>query len=124
MPQTRPYDHYESALDRLRSDLRDDAEMFYLAPVSLWLEDFSAVRSLFEEWRGAGVTDLRRHLMADRSRIAECSSRISVIKVNAATLKLFEAATLDALVAELDMVFRDEMLENHVEELVHLWNGD
>ena len=70
MPQTRPYDHYESALDRLRSDLRDDAEMFYLAPVSLWLEDFSAVRSFFEEWRGAGVTDLRRHLLADRSRIA------------------------------------------------------
>jgi hypothetical protein len=67
-----------------------------------------------------GVTDLRRHLIADRSRIAECSSRISVIKVNRATLKLLEADTLDALVADLDMVFRDEMLENHVEELVQL----
>ena len=36
----------------------DDVEMFDLAPVSLWLEDFSGVKRLFEEWRAAGVTDL------------------------------------------------------------------
>ena len=31
----------------------DDAEMFDLAPVSLWLEDYSGIRQLFEEWRAA-----------------------------------------------------------------------
>ena len=40
----------------------DDADMFELAPVSLWLEDFSAVREQFERWRAAGVADLRAFL--------------------------------------------------------------
>jgi len=29
----------------------DDAETFDLAPVSLWLEDYSALHALFAEWR-------------------------------------------------------------------------
>ncbi len=100
-----------------------DAEMFDLAPVSLWLEDFSGVRQLFEDWRAAGVTDLASHFQADRSRIKACSERIRVLKVNTRTLSLFEAADLADLVANLGKVFRDEMLERHVEELTALWNG-
>jgi diguanylate cyclase (GGDEF)-like protein len=101
----------------------DDAEMFDLAPVSLWLEDFSGIRQLFEEWRAAGVTDLAGHLLADPSRIKACSERIRVLKVNARTLALFEAADLADLVANLGNVFRDDMLDRHVEELTALWNG-
>lgn len=101
----------------------DDAEMFDLAPVSLWLEDFSAVRQLFDEWRAAGVTDLAGHLRGDPARIKACSERIRVLKVNARTLTLFEAADLDHLVANLGRVFRDDMLERHVEELTALWDG-
>ncbi|MDX2203380.1 MAG: sensor domain-containing diguanylate cyclase [Hyphomicrobiaceae bacterium] len=98
--------------------------MFDLAPVSLWLEDFSGVRRLFEAWRADGVTDLRAHLHADPSRIKACSERIAVIKVNARTLALFEADDHDHLVANLASVFRDEMLERHIEELIALWNGE
>jgi diguanylate cyclase (GGDEF)-like protein len=101
----------------------DDVEMFDLAPVSLWLEDFSGVRQLFEEWRAQGVTDLAGHLHADPSRIKACSERIRVLKVNRRTLTLFEAADLADLVANLGKVFRDDMLERHVEELTALWNG-
>ena len=36
----------------------DEAQMFDLAPVSLWIEDFSAVRQLFEQWRADGVSDI------------------------------------------------------------------
>jgi diguanylate cyclase (GGDEF)-like protein len=100
-----------------------DVEMFDLAPVSLWLEDFSGVGQLFEEWRADGVTDLAAHLRSDPSRIKACSERIRVLKVNKRTLTLFEAADLADLVANLGKVFRDEMLERHVEELTALWNG-
>ena len=101
----------------------DDADMFDLAPVSLWLEDFSAVRELFESWRAAGVTDLRAHLSADPARIVECSSRIRVIKVNRRTLTLFGAKDVDHLVQNLASVFRDDMLQTHVDELEQLWSG-
>jgi diguanylate cyclase (GGDEF)-like protein len=123
MAQPQPAPDYETTIDRLKSDLRDDAEMFHLAPVSLWLEDFSAVRKLFEAWRRAGVTSLREFLVADPSRIKVCSNLIRVIKVNRATLSLFGARDLPHLIENIESVFRDEMLENHVEELEQLWNG-
>jgi len=101
----------------------DDAEMFDLAPVSMWLEDFSGVKELFEAWRTAGVTDLAAHLRADPSRIKDCAERIRVLKVNARTLALFEAADLADLVGNLGNVFRDDMLDRHVQELTALWEG-
>jgi diguanylate cyclase (GGDEF)-like protein len=101
----------------------DDADMFELAPVSLWLEDFSAVREQFERWRAAGVADLRAFLADEPERIAECSSRIRVVKVNRRTLSLFQAKDVDHLVQNLDRVFRDDMLTTHVDELDQLWSG-
>ncbi|HWV55515.1 sensor domain-containing diguanylate cyclase [Pseudorhodoplanes sp.] len=101
----------------------DDAEMFELAPVSLWLEDYSALKALFAQWRELGVTDLRAHFAADPSRVKQCSACIRVIKVNRKTLTLFDANDTDHLVANLDKVFRDDMLNTHVDELVQLWDG-
>jgi diguanylate cyclase (GGDEF)-like protein len=101
----------------------DDADMFELAPVSLWLEDFSGVRTLFDAWRAAGVTDLRAHLLEDPQRVAACASRIRVIKVNRKTLQLFEAADSTMLTDNLAAVFRDDMLKTHLEELCQLWAG-
>jgi diguanylate cyclase (GGDEF)-like protein len=105
------------------ADPRDDAEMFELAPVSLWLEDYSGLKRLFEEWRAAGITDLRGYLLDDPSRVKQCSQQLKVIKVNRATLTLFEANDLAHLVDNLDRVFRDDMFTTLVDELVQLWNG-
>lgn len=102
---------------------RDDATMFDLAPVSLWLEDFSGLRALFAQWRAQGVSDLRTYLRADRARIAQCTRELKVLKVNRCTLELFGAPDQQTLLARLDQVFRDDMLDRHVEELVQLWNG-
>lgn len=97
--------------------------VFDLAPVSMWLEDFSGVKAQFDAWRAEGITDLRSHLLADLSRVAACSSRIRVLKVNARTLELFEAENQHELVANLGKVFRDDMLLTHVGELCQLWEG-
>ncbi len=106
----------------IRED-RDDAEMFDLAPVSLWLEDYSGIKALFEEWRRAGVTSLREHLRADPARIKTCSERMHVVKVNRTTLALFEAADVPELVDNFGLIVRDEMFESYVEELAQLWDG-
>ncbi|WP_284619783.1 sensor domain-containing diguanylate cyclase [Aquabacterium humicola] len=99
------------------------AQMFELAPVSLWLEDFSGVKRLFDRWRAEGVQDLRHFLRADRARVRECTREIQVLQVNRRTLELFGAQDLDQLLGGLDRVFRDDMLDRHVEELVQLWSG-
>ncbi|MEI4472161.1 sensor domain-containing diguanylate cyclase [Frigidibacter sp. MR17.24] len=101
----------------------DAGAIFDLAPVSMWLEDFSAVKAQFDAWRAEGVTNLRAHLMADPRRVAQCSSRIRVLRVNDRTLELFEAESEAHLVANLDRVFRDDMLLTHIGELCQLWDG-
>ena len=92
--------------------------VFDLAPVAMWLEDFSGVKEQFEVWRAEGVTDLRSYLLADVQRVASCSQRIKLLAVNTRTLELFEAPSFETLVESLSRVFRDEMLKGHVNELV------
>ena len=50
-------------------DRDSDAEMFDLAPVSLWIEDYSGVRALFDEWRAQNVTDIKAYLTANPDRV-------------------------------------------------------
>src|SRR3712207_9551419 len=117
------YFNDEGPCAQAQDERRDDAEMFDLAPVSLWLEDYSSLKRLFERWRGEGVGSLRDHLLEDPRRIQECSDSIRVIKVNRRTLSLFEAEDLRHLVESLGLIFRADMFTNHVEELVQLWDG-
>jgi diguanylate cyclase (GGDEF)-like protein len=109
--------------DLIRSERHDDSEMFELAPVSLWLEDYSRLRQQLEEWRRQGIASLRDFLLERPERVKTCSQLIDVIKVNRKTLSLFEADDLAHLVVNLGRIFRDDMLKTHVEELVQLWDG-
>jgi diguanylate cyclase (GGDEF)-like protein len=99
------------------------SEMFALAPVSLWLEDFSGVKALFEQWRADGVTDLREFFRRQPELVKACSMSIKLLEVNRRTLEQFEAENLAHLVANLGQVFRDDMLTSHAEELAQLWDG-
>ena len=54
------------SMSALFTDPNDDAKMFDLAPVSLWIEDYSDVKALFEQWQKA-----RAVLPAYRSNLLE-----------------------------------------------------
>lgn len=97
--------------------------MFNSAPISLWLEDYSALKALFESWRAQGVVDLEKHLRASPERMATCSSCLKVLQVNQQTLKVFAARSQEDLVTRLDEVFRDDTFEQMLVELLHLWEG-
>ncbi len=104
-------------------NVTSDTEIFELAPIAMWLEDFSGVRAQFDIWRAAGVTDIHAFLREDLSRVAQCSSQIRILRVNRRTLELFEAADVGVLTANLGRIFRDDMLDTHVNELAELWYG-
>lgn len=101
----------------------DFEQLFESAPISLWLEDYSALKQLFDAWRAEGVTDLRAFLREDVQRKAQCSACYQVKRVNRKTLDLFSADSQEVLLARLPEVFRDEMFENLEEELHQLWSG-
>ncbi|MCB5203866.1 sensor domain-containing diguanylate cyclase [Neorhizobium sp. T786] len=105
------------------SSIADSANIFQLAPIAMWVEDFSDVQTLFSQWRAEGVEDIRAYLMEDLTRVAACSQKIRVLDVNRRTLDLFGASDLDHLVDNLSKIFRDDMLESHINELTELWHG-
>ena len=102
---------------------RELADMFDLAPVSLWLEDYSGLKSLFGRWRADGVDDLRDFLRRNPERLADCSAQLKVLKVNRRTLELYDAENAAQLVANLQQVFQGAMFDRFVEEMVDLWEG-
>ncbi|MBY0466778.1 MAG: GGDEF domain-containing protein [Burkholderiales bacterium] len=101
----------------------DFEQMFDMAPVSLWLEDYSGLKALFALWRQNGVTDLDRYLREDASRVQACTRELKILRVNQHTLTLFHAPNLQTLQARLGDVFKDDMHTSVIDELVQLWNG-
>lgn len=104
-------------------DVLNGSSVFELAPISLWLEDYSGLRRQFDEWRAEGITNLRAFLEEDPGRLEMCTSQIRVLKVNQRTLSLYEANDVDHLIANLGHIFRDDMVDPHIDEMVQLWNG-
>ncbi|MBP0615492.1 sensor domain-containing diguanylate cyclase [Jiella mangrovi] len=109
-------------------DNRADAEwigdVFQLAPLPLWLEDFSDVKALLEEFRLGGVEDLRAHLIANPDLVRKAARSIKVVAVNDKTVELFKAADADDLIANLDKVFSGDMMSSHMGELCQIWVRD
>ena len=102
----------------------DDLDaMFDLAPVSLWLEDYSGVKRLFDAWRAEGVGDLVAHLSGRPELVSQCMAQLRVLRVNQATLSLLGARSEAELLARLGEVFRDDMGAPVIHELDQLWSG-
>ncbi|ORE92866.1 sensor domain-containing diguanylate cyclase [Aurantimonas sp. 22II-16-19i] len=112
-------------MEAMPQDTRNEADpigdVFQLAPLPLWLEDFSAVKTLLEGWRADGVSDLRAHLEAHPDLVRQAALSIRVIAVNDKTVELFEADSPEHLIANLDVVFSRDMLSSHMGELCQLW---
>ncbi|GAB4217836.1 MAG: sensor domain-containing diguanylate cyclase [Rhodoferax sp.] len=104
-------------------DLHDFEHFFEVAPISLWLEDYSALKTLFSQWRAQGVTDLRAHLSGRLDRIAQCTACYRVVRVNQKTLSVFGAPDQASLLTRLADIFRGDMLDSVVQELDALWQG-
>ncbi len=97
--------------------------LFDYAPISLWEEDYSALKKYLDNLREQGVTELRTYLEEHPEAVRHCMGLIRVLDVNAKTLQLFGAQSKEELLSSLDKIFRDEMGAHFVNELVDMWNG-
>ena len=102
--------------------LAEFEQLFRVAPASLWLEDYSNLKKLFDHWRANGVTDLRAHLEAEPSRVELCAASLRVLLVNQKTLDLFAAKSQDDLLGRLPEVFKGDMFARMLGELIQLWD--
>ncbi len=96
--------------------------LFDAAPVSLWLEDYSALHALFAQWRAQGVSNLHTHLHEDPDRLAQCAARMHVLRVNRHALATYATANQADLLDNLAMVLGEDNLNHLVPQLESLWD--
>ncbi len=97
--------------------------LFEYSQVSLWVEDFSVIKTLIDDVRTKGITDFRVFLDVHEEFVVRCMQEIRVIAVNRHTLTLFRAPDENTLVRRLREILRDKMERPFKEQLIDLWDG-
>jgi len=90
---------------RRGSDRREERfqRLFQNAPVSMWLEDFSAAGGALNALSDDGIEDLEAHFVENPEEVRRIASLVRVLDVNDAALRLTEAPSRNVLIGELPM---------------------
>jgi PAS domain S-box-containing protein len=97
--------------------------LFENVPISLWEEDFSAVKTYLDELREQGVEDLQAYLEGYPDAVAHCLALVQVIDVNRSTLVLYGAESKEDILAGLDQLLGEEAFDVFRKQLVALAAG-
>ena len=97
--------------------------LFENSPISIWEEDFSAVKCLFDDLKEQGVVDFENHLISNSSVLQQCAELVKVTDINQAALRLHNATSKDELLAGLPKTFTSDSFEAFRKEMISLWNG-
>lgn len=98
--------------------------LFENSPISLWVEDFSAVKEYLDGLRGKGVEDFHEHFNSNPKEVFHCAGLVKVVDVNRATLDLFGASSKAELLSDLGHIFRPESWAAFRKNLVALALGE
>jgi PAS domain S-box-containing protein len=109
--------------DALRESERRHRRIFDTVEVSIWEEDFSAVKKAIDKLKAEGVTDIRRYLAEHPDFVARAAALVRVRDVNEASLAMFGARDKSELLASLDRVFVPETLNIFAEEIAAMFEG-
>jgi|GEM_PF-1702572 len=96
--------------------------IFEMVEVSLWEEDFSAVKTWLDRFKQTR-TDLRGFLESNPDAVDELISQVRVVDVNPATVRMFHAASKSQLLNAVDATFLPESRAVFVEELLAIADG-
>ncbi|HTZ21736.1 MAG TPA: ATP-binding protein [Opitutaceae bacterium] len=95
--------------------------LFEYTPVSVWVEDTTAVRRELERLRASGVSDLDAYLRAHPPVVDELYALIAVVEVNTTALQIFQAGSKQELLANLSKTLTEQSRAAFRAALVAMW---
>lgn len=107
--------------------LRQSEERYWLvfenSPVSIWEEDFSQVKALFDDLKTEGVVDIETYFQDHPETLHRCAELAKIVSLNRATLALHGASSKEEFLESITKTFTPESFETFHQELVCLWKG-
>ncbi len=97
--------------------------VFENSPVSIWEEDFSEVKVLFDELKSRGVNDIGLYMTENPEVVQKCAELAKIVDVNQSGLVLHKATSKSELMNNLVNTFTPQSFETFKEELIAIWNG-
>jgi PAS domain S-box-containing protein len=110
----------EEALRGSEARYRD---LFENSPISLWEQDFSAVKQRLDALRAEGVTDFRAYLATRPGLVAELVGLVKNVAFNQASLELYGACDGAELLGSLDRLVPPAAHQVFIDELVWIAEG-
>ena len=109
------------AKDKIIKSEQRYRSLFEDSPISLWEDDYSAVKLKLDELKRAGITDFETYFATHPEMAAECTSLIKILDANKFSVKLFNAKNKEELLAYTSRLLDTEVIGYH--GLIHLASG-
>jgi len=113
----------KKAVEALKEREQRYRTFFDNAPISLWEEDFSAVKEALDEMISQGIPDLRSYLDAHPEVVIRTAELIRIVDINDATLRLYGARSKNELYGNITRVLAPDSLVTLKEILVAIATG-
>jgi PAS domain S-box-containing protein len=108
--------------------LREGEERYRLvfenSPVSIWEEDLSGVKALFDDLKNKGVGDIETYFDQHPESVVQFADLIKIVNANQAARTLHGAASNEELLAGQANTFAPESFDTLRQAIVCLWNGE
>ncbi|MHA1967179.1 MAG: ATP-binding protein [Candidatus Hodarchaeales archaeon] len=111
-------------LSRLQRSEEQYRTLFEESPISVWEEDYSAVKQYLDKLKQSGITDFRKFFDENPEDVNRCTQMVKILNVNNATLRLYNLDIKEKLLGNLNKLFLEKnSFEKFKEELISLADG-
>ena len=97
--------------------------LFDSSPISLWEQDFSAVKAHLEQIRKEGITDFRKYFKEHPDTVGQCMNLIKINRTNQASIDLYGAANEKTLLTKMSTFLPGKLSSNIIDQLIHIAEG-
>ncbi len=117
------YFSFRAITRNLRQNEKKYRHLFENAAVSIWEEDFSAVKKFFDQQRALGVSNWRVYFEGNPQAVKQCASWVIITDCNQAGLRFLGVKSKAEVPSHLDYYFTEHSFKNFKEALIALAEG-